>query len=87
MEPKVTTTEKTVGNVTQRTHKEEIQIPQFTINDVLTKAELDKMSKKNMHKHIEYLEQIALQMNEGLKISIGELNLALKRNREAGLMD
>lgn len=82
MDTKITETEKKVGNVTQKTHKEELRIPQFTIDNVLTTVELKDMSRKQLVKHVEYLEQIAIQLNQGLVITVGELNLALKRERD-----
>ena len=54
--------------------QETIEIQSFTINDVLTTAQLNSMSKKELKSHIEVLEKIALGLNHGLTLTIEQLN-------------
>ena len=54
--------------------QEELTIKNFTIKDVLTTVQLGKMSKKDLRKHIEKLERIALGLDNGLTIAINELH-------------
>ncbi len=58
--------------------QQSIEIQRFTIDNVLTTKELSKMSKKNLHKHIEYLEQTALQLDNALVIAIEQLNVKVR---------
>ena len=44
------------------------KIQRFTIDNILPTTELKKMSKKNMQKHIEYLEQVAYQLDNSLAL-------------------
>lgn len=59
-------------------NKQEINIQRFTVDDVLPTKEVEAMSNGEKKKHIEYLEQIALGLDNGLTIAIEELN---KRHR------
>ena len=58
--------------------KETIEIQNFTINDVLTTIQLKDMSRKNMARHIEYLEKVALGLNNGLTMAIEQLNVKVR---------
>ena len=58
--------------------QQSIEIQRFTIDNVLTTKELSKMSKKNLHKHIEHLEQTALQLDNALVIAIEQLNVKVR---------
>ena len=60
----------------QRTEKVEVQ--RFLMDNVLTTAELSKMSKKALQKHIEYLEQTALSLDGALVIAIEQLNVRVR---------
>jgi len=60
----------------QRTEKIEVQ--RFLIDNVLTTVEASKMSKKQLHKHIEYLEQTALSLDHALVIAIEQLNVKVR---------
>jgi hypothetical protein len=62
----------------QTEKKQEIKIQRFTMDNVLTTKELSTMSKKNLHKHIEYLEQVALGLDNALLIAIEQLNVKLR---------
>ena len=57
----------------EQTETQEIQ--RFTVNNVVPTIELKQMSKKNMQKHIEYLEQVALSLDYGLVVAIEQLNV------------
>ena len=60
--------------MTKKENKETIEVERFTIDDVLTTVQLSKMSKKDMHRHIEKLEKRALQLDNALVITIEQLN-------------
>lgn len=51
-----------------------IEIVRFTTDNVLTTKELESMSNGEKKKHIEELEQICLQLDNGLTIAIEQLN-------------
>lgn len=58
--------------------RQTLEIEKFTTEQVLTTAQLSTMSKKNLHKHIEYLEKVALGLNQGLELAIGQLNIKMR---------
>lgn len=53
---------------------EKVEIQRFQIENVLTTVQLSKMSKKDLHRHIEYLEQVALGLDNALVLTIEQLN-------------
>lgn len=57
----------------EKTETQEIQ--RFTADNVLSTVELKGMSKKNLQKHVEYLEQVALGLDYGLVVAIEQLNI------------
>lgn len=58
--------------------KQEIEIQRFTVEQVLSTKDLESMSNSEKKNHIEYLEKVALSLDNGLTIAIEELN---KRHR------
>ena len=58
--------------------KQELKIQRFTIDNVLTTKQLKDMGKKALHKHIEYLEQTALSLDNALLIAIEQLNVKVR---------
>ena len=61
-----------------KTNTQEVQVQRFTVKNVLTTKDLSKMSKKNLHKHIEYLEKTALSLDQALVIAIEQLNVKVR---------
>lgn len=58
--------------------KEQVKIERFTIDNVLTTAEIKSMSKKDMRRHIEYLEQVALGLDNGLNMAVDQINMKIR---------
>jgi len=58
--------------------RETLEVKRFTIDDVLTTVQLNTMSKKELAKHIEKLERIALSLDHALVVTIKQLNTKVR---------
>jgi len=58
--------------------RETLEVKRFTLDDVLTTIQLNTMSKKELAKQVEKLEQIALSLDHALVVTIKQLNTKVR---------